>query len=111
MKVLIVEDERCLRNVMRRILTGHDVTSAGDGQEGLELLLGQDFDLVISDVRMPKMNGVQMYQAAVRAKPELKGRFMFASASLDEVERAGIEEETVAKPYSPSEFLEKVNGG
>jgi DNA-binding response OmpR family regulator len=59
MKILVIEDSRFLRIANERALTlaGHDVVSAGDGQEGLRLALEQKPDLVILDLILPKLPG------------------------------------------------------
>jgi DNA-binding response OmpR family regulator len=63
-RILIIDDEAALRQTLARILqrAGHEVTTAGSGQEGLALLAGAAFDLVYLDIRMPDMSGVEVLQ-------------------------------------------------
>lgn len=62
--ILIVEDESDIRSILKEILSdeGFEVCEAKDGQEGLEHLRSRTFDMVISDIRMPKMDGLEFLQ-------------------------------------------------
>jgi two-component system chemotaxis response regulator CheY len=71
--VLVVDDSAAIRKILQRVLrqTGMAIRSiheAGDGQEALELLKSQTVDLVLSDINMPKMDGLQLL-AALKASP------------------------------------------
>ena len=61
-QVLIVDDSPSIRALLSSVLqkAGFDVTSANDGKEGLETAKGFDYDLVITDVNMPEMNGIEL---------------------------------------------------
>ncbi|MDG1191572.1 MAG: sigma-54 dependent transcriptional regulator [Flavobacteriaceae bacterium] len=67
-KILIIEDEEPIRRVLVRILTDEDkayeVAAAADGKEGLALLGKHNFDLVLCDIKMPKMDGIEVLQSA-----------------------------------------------
>jgi len=67
-KILIIEDEEPIRRVLVRILTDEDkaykVEEAADGKEGLALLGKHNFDLVLCDIKMPKMDGIEVLQFA-----------------------------------------------
>jgi len=67
-KILLIEDEEPIRRVMVRILTqenaSYEITEAVDGKEGLNLLEKSKFDLVLCDIKMPKMDGVEVLQKA-----------------------------------------------
>src|SRR5690349_20232649 len=69
MKLLIVEDEARMAGLLRKGLMeeGHTVTCAGDGAEGLELARSYEFDVIVLDVMMPKLNG---YELAKRLRVE-----------------------------------------
>jgi len=64
LKVLIVEDHTPTRMAMSRLIrqAGADVTTARDGEEGLGYLLTQRFDVLLTDLRMPKMDGFELLQ-------------------------------------------------
>lgn len=65
-RILIVEDDATFRGLLATILedAGHQVTLAVDGAEGLARLQQESFDLVLSDLKMPKMGGVELFQAS-----------------------------------------------
>ena len=65
-RILIVEDDATFRGLLATILedAGHQVTQAVDGAEGLARLQQESFDLVLSDLKMPKMGGVELFQAS-----------------------------------------------
>jgi len=74
-KILIIEDEASIRRVLSKILkeenSAYETTEAEDGKQGLELFSNDDFDLVICDIKMPKMDGVELLEAAKKIKPEV----------------------------------------
>jgi two-component system sensor histidine kinase and response regulator WspE len=72
-RVLVVEDSITVREVERQILrgAGYDVAVAVDGQEGWNVARAEDFDLVVTDVDMPRMDGLKLVQA-LRAEPALR---------------------------------------
>ncbi len=73
-KILITEDEDSLRSFVARALRldGHETTEAADGAEGLEKLKDGSFDLLLSDIRMPVMDGIELAHEASDAFPGLK---------------------------------------
>ena len=74
-RILIIEDEAAIRRVLVKILTeenqGYEVFEAEDGLAGMELLKKEDFDLVLCDIKMPKMDGVEVLEAVKKIKPEI----------------------------------------
>jgi CheY-like chemotaxis protein len=73
-KILITEDEDSLRMFVARALRldGHETHEAGDGAEGLEKLSEGPFDLLLSDIRMPVMDGIELVHQASARFPDLK---------------------------------------
>ena len=73
-KILITEDEDTLRMFVARALRldGHETHEAGDGAEGLEKLTEGPFDLLLSDIRMPVMDGIELTHRAAAQFPEMK---------------------------------------
>ena len=71
--ILVVDDEANLRRTVARILqrAGFDVTTAGNGTEGLALLSEHGFDLVYMDIRMPDMNGLEALKSIHATYPQL----------------------------------------
>lgn len=70
-RILVVDDEDIVRVLLKEILVeqGYDVTEAADGKQALELLGKKSFDLIITDMVMPGMNGIELLQAAFRIDP------------------------------------------
>ncbi|MDQ0456573.1 response regulator [Rhizobium paknamense] len=73
-KILITEDEDSLRSFVARALRldGHETHEAADGAEGLEMLSTSHFDLLLSDIRMPVMDGIELAHRAHADFPGLK---------------------------------------
>lgn len=73
-KILIVEDEASIRRVLKNILTeenkNYQVEEAEDGLEGMEKIKDTDFDLILCDIKMPKMDGMEVLKATMKIKPE-----------------------------------------
>jgi two-component system, NtrC family, response regulator PilR len=84
-KILVVDDEQSLREVLSIMLkrTGYAVTSVADGEEAIELLNKDIFDLVITDLRMPRIDGMEVLKAAKSASPETVVLIITAFASAD----------------------------
>jgi len=73
-KILIIEDEAAIRRVLVKILSeennAYQVTEAEDGLAGIEMIKKDDYDLVLCDIKMPKMDGVEVLEAVKKIKPE-----------------------------------------
>ncbi len=74
-KILIIEDEAAIRRVLFKILSeendSYQVEDAEDGLEGLEKIKHNDYDLILCDIKMPKMDGVEVLEAVKKIKPEI----------------------------------------
>jgi len=74
-KILIIEDEAAIRRVLGKILSeendAYKVEEAEDGLQGLEKIKNEDYDLVLCDIKMPKMDGVEVLEAVKKIKPEI----------------------------------------
>ena len=74
-KILIIEDEASIRRVLTKILSEesdtYQVEEAEDGIQGLEKIKNTDYDLVLCDIKMPKMDGVELLEAVKKIKPEI----------------------------------------
>jgi len=81
LRVLVVDDEPHILHYMRATLEawGHVPVVASDGAEALAVAEGDTFDLVISDLRMPRLSGREFYEELVRRRPELAARLVFSS--------------------------------
>lgn len=74
-KILIIEDEDAIRRVLIKIIknenNAYEVEEASDGLEGYEMIEAADYDLVLCDIKMPKMDGVEVLEKALSIKPEI----------------------------------------
>ena len=74
-KILIIEDEAAIRRVLTKILSeeseSYQVEDAEDGLAGLEKIKNNDYDLILCDIKMPKMDGVEVLEAVKKIKPEI----------------------------------------
>ena len=74
-KILIIEDEAAIRRVLTKILSEenetYQVEEAEDGSAGFEKIKNNDYDLVLCDIKMPKMDGVEVLEAVKKIKPEI----------------------------------------
>lgn len=86
-RILIIEDEAAIRRVLVKILTeenkGYEVFEAEDGLAGMEMLKNEDFDLVLCDIKMPKMDGVEVLEATKKIKPEIPMVMISGHGDLD----------------------------
>ncbi len=112
--VLVVEDEPVLRRLISRILGkyGYLVISAADGVEALAKAEAHSgtIDLVVTDVVMPRMGGVEMARAIQAARPGMKTLFV-SGYSTDEMVQRGMAADApgfLAKPFTPARFAKKV---
>ncbi|ACP26447.1 putative two-component response regulator transcriptional regulatory protein [Sinorhizobium fredii NGR234] len=103
-RILITEDEDALRSFVARALQldGHETVEAGDGADGLARLKDQRFDLLLSDIRMPVMDGIELVHQASAAFPQLK--ILLMTGYAEQRERAddisGKVVDVISKPFS-----------
>ena len=113
MRILIVEDEVLLAKSLQEILedSGHTVSSAYDGQEGLELARSDHFDLLILDLMLPKLNGFQVARTLRKERNGLPILMLTAKSDiLDRVE--GLDSGAdyyLTKPFDKRELLACIN--
>jgi len=111
--ILVVDDEDYLRDLIKEILEmhGHDAVAIGSAQAALQLCQRMPFDLVITDVAMPGMDGLELIRALRAARLDLpvlaisgslSGQFVRATAPLGAVE-------TLSKPFQLVELLAAVD--
>ena len=79
--LLVADDDPGLRESLGRTLTraGYNVVLASDGSQALKRALTQPFDLIICDLRMPRLGGREMYQTLAQMHPAVAGRMVFAT--------------------------------
>ena len=86
-KILLIEDEAAIRRVLIKILSEenntYEVEEAGDGLEGIEKIREQEYDLILCDIKMPKMDGVEVLEAVKKLKPEIPVVMISGHGDLD----------------------------
>ena len=84
-RALVVDDDPAIRALYAEVLEamGFRVETAGDGAAGLERLQAVAYSLIVSDVRMPRMTGVELYLKAEQVRPGSANRFIFTTGLLD----------------------------
>ena len=86
-KILVIEDEAAIRRVLVKILSEesntYEVESAEDGVKGLSMIKEFDYDLVLCDIKMPKMDGIEVLEAAKKIKPEISIVMISGHGDLD----------------------------
>ena len=86
-KILVIEDEAAIRRVLVKILSEendqYEVEEAPDGSKGLEMIKRNDYDLALCDIKMPKMDGVEVLQSARAIKPEIPFIMISGHGDLD----------------------------
>ena len=107
--ILIVDDEEPIRQVLTEVLSGHGyvVRAASDGEEALRELAAHDYDAVVTDVRMPRMDGLSLVRSVQQIAPDATVIVMSAYGSHDlalEAMKAGAYD-YLGKPFRPDEVL------
>lgn len=111
-RILLAEDDDSVRSFVTRALTleGHEVVQAVDGALALEALQNDSFDLLLTDIAMPVMDGIQLALNVARDYPGL--RVLMMSGYADERHRAhnleSLVHEVVAKPFSLDDIVRAV---
>ena len=111
-RILVVEDDEQIRDGIEIYLKsqGYEVSKAGDGIEGLEVLKKEKIHLAIVDVMMPRMDGIHM---VMRLRKEYDFPVIMLSAKSEEVDKImGLNmgaDDYVTKPFQPMELLARVN--
>ena len=86
-KILIIEDEAAIRRVLKKIISeeneSYHVEEAEDGLLGIEMIKDNDYDLVLCDIKMPKMDGVEVLEKAKKIKPEIPIVMISGHGDLD----------------------------
>lgn len=112
-RILVVDDEPGIRQIIARILVdeGYFVHQAGDGLEALELINAGDvaMDVVVSDIVMPRLNGVELVQELSRSHPGLP-IILISGFGTEELTRRGIAAPcaVLPKPFPPERLIAEV---
>ncbi len=86
-KILVIEDEQAIRRVLKKIISEenstYEVDEAEDGLEGLDLIQTTDYDLILCDIKMPKVDGVEVLEKVRKTKPEIPVVMISGHGDLD----------------------------
>jgi CheY-like chemotaxis protein/anti-sigma regulatory factor (Ser/Thr protein kinase) len=105
LRVLVVDDEPHILHYMRATLEawGHVPVVAGDGEEALARAIREPFDLIISDLRMPRFGGREFYEELARQNPVMAGRLVFSTGDTVRGDTLAFLE-TLDRPYLHKPF-------
>lgn len=112
-RVLIVEDHAPTRMAMGRLIreAGAEVVTARDGEEGLGYLLTQRFDVLLTDLRMPVMDGVELVDRCMKLPESHRpGRVIAISGEYDAGVLHGLPVQFMAKPLNVDSLLNMLSG-
>jgi len=113
-RILLVEDHTASRTTLAILLetSGYDVDTAANGREALELLAKHGYDVVVSDIQMPTMDGVELYRHIQRRWPHLVRRVVFMTAHRSgngpQTDAQGSPLTVLWKPFSLQRLREAV---
>jgi two-component system, NtrC family, response regulator PilR len=106
--ILVVDDEEMLRNLLVKILIkeGYQVDTACDGEDAVEILRHKKYNLLISDIKMPRLNGFELLKVAKRDYPEMGIIIMTAYGDSFTVKDALLlgADEYITKPFKSFEI-------
>ena len=109
-KILAVDDEVHMLRLIEYSLTreGYTVLTAGNGKDAIEMANLERPDLILLDIRMPRMNGYEVF-ASLREQPKTTSiPVIFISILSDEEETIKLGAQRIQKPFSPSVLIDKV---
>ena len=112
-RILVVDDEVQIAQLLTGLLEaeGYKVQSANDGEEAIERLRDEEFDLLLTDLRMPRMGGMELIEAAREIQPDLDSLIMTAFASTDTAVTAlrGGVSDYLRKPFAMDRLIASVH--
>ena len=111
-RILLAEDEEAMRTYLTRALenAGYDVAAVDRGTAALPLLENEDFDLLLSDIVMPEMDGIELARRATELDPDLKVMFItgFAAVALNPDSEAPKDASVLSKPFHLKDLVNEV---
>ena len=111
-QILLVEDDESLRKFLAQALVraGHDVIDYGDGEQAHECLQGHRFDLLLTDIVMPGMDGIELAKRAAAMNEAMKIMYItgFAAVALHPASNAPKQAKVLSKPFHLREIVAEV---
>ena len=112
-RILLAEDDEDLRRFLVKALekAGHTVTSFGEGASAFEQVKLETFDLLLTDIVMPEMDGIELARRAAELDPALKIMFItgFAAVALNPDSKAPKEAKVLSKPFHLRDLVDEVS--
>ena len=111
LRVLVVDDDPLVRSAMARTFKRHHVTTAENGRAATAAIERNIPDIIISDLKMPEMDGIELAHRIQERWPELASRIVFVSGTASEIERARLiapEQPLLTKPVSNTALEQRV---
>ncbi|MEO1694712.1 MAG: response regulator [Pseudomonadota bacterium] len=112
-RILLAEDDEAMRGFLTRALerAGHDVVALADGQDAHERLKAEPFDLLLTDIVMPVMDGIELARRASEIDPRMKIMFItgFAAVTLESDPAALDDARVLSKPFHLRELVDAVD--
>ena len=113
LKILLAEDDTSMREYLQRALqrVGYDVEAVGCGTEAMPLLEAGKYDLLLTDIVMPEMDGIELARRAAELDPDIKIMFItgFAAVALNSDSAAPKNAKVLSKPVHLRELVSEVN--
>ena len=112
--MLLVEDEEPIRRPVARFLSrrGAQVLEAVDGQDAFERLNDEDVDLIVADLRMPRMSGAELHARLRETRPSLAARVLVLTGDISQLDEPGAvqipRERVLEKPVILEELEQKI---
>lgn len=112
--VLVVDDESIIAQLVADLLDGegYEVETAADGRAALDRLAQRSYDVVLSDLRMPEIDGLGLFRAIEQRHPELLRRFVFITGTSAQAEYQGFIDAAkvpvLTKPFDVADLLRVV---
>ena len=111
-RILLAEDDTSMREYLQRALqrVGYDVDAVGCGTEAVPLLQAERYELLLTDIVMPEMDGIELAQKASALDPEIRVMFItgFAAVALQSG-RAAPEAKMLSKPFHLKDLVAEVD--
>jgi len=110
LQILVVDDDATIAQLVADVLTGdgYDVETAPNGLAALECIGRRAYDLILSDLRMPELDGLGLYRELLQSRPELARRFVFITGTSTHTDYQGpladIAVPVLKKPFDMTEL-------
>ncbi len=111
--ILLAEDDESMRRFLKKALerAGHSVIDASQGDEALTELQLREFDLLLTDIVMPVMDGIELARRATEIDPEMKIMFItgFAAVALNAASQAPEDAKVLSKPFHLKDLVQEID--